>query len=188
MNTADPIRDRMQLKLYKDYYVNVEPSSRNYLLILTCLYTALRISDILEIRYGDIYDFVNKKGFKHLMLTEKKTGKSSTIFLRCSLTSLYSKYIEELQVQENISANDRIFNLSRVQAWRIIKKPATYYNIEGTISCHSLRKTFGYFAWKQGTEPALLMDIYNHSSYLVTKRYLGITQEDRDSVFEKVNI
>lgn len=54
------------------------------------------------------------------------------------------------------------------------------------ISCHSLRKTFGYHAWKQSVPPTMLMDIYNHSSYQITKRYLGIDQDDKDQVFEKI--
>ena len=73
--------------------------------------------------------------------------------------------------------------ICRSQAFRIIKKAAVYCGLEEHISCHSLRKTFGYYAWQNGTPPAMLMNIYNHSSYEITKRYLGIEQTEKDEVF-----
>ena len=56
------------------------------------------------------------------------------------------------------------------------------------ISCHSLRKTFGYQAYNAGVNPTMLMMIFNHSSFAVTKRYLGIEQEDKDQVFLNINL
>ena len=78
--------------------------------------------------------------------------------------------------------------LSRFQAFRIIKRAAAFAGADTNISCHSLRKTFGYHAWKQGTPPALLMAIYNHSSYQITKRYLCIDQDDKDEVYSKIRL
>lgn len=69
-----------------------------------------------------------------------------------------------------------------------MKEAAAFAGLEEHISCHSLRKTFGYHAWKQGTQPALLMSIFNHSTYHITKRYLGIDQDDKDEVFAKIRM
>ena len=39
-----------------------------------------------------------------------------------------------------------------------------------------------------GTLPVMLMDIFNHSSFEITRRYLGITQDDRDVVYLEMTI
>ena len=49
------------------------------------------------------------------------------------------------------------------------------------IDCRSLRKTWGCHAAKSGD--VSLAVIYNHSSYEITKRSLGITQDERDEAY-----
>jgi integrase len=194
MNTAQPIRKYEDLINLKEYYKSQNPNVRNELLITIGLNTALRISDILTLKWEDVYDFERKKYRSHIIIYEQKTGKESHIYInehiRDSLEN-YKKYLREHKHQVRrkrylFSHANKNVPISRVQAFRIIKEAAKYSHIPGVICCHSLRKTFGYHAWRQGTSPALLMNIYNHSSYQVTRRYLGIEQDDRDKIFERI--
>ncbi|MCD7855978.1 MAG: tyrosine-type recombinase/integrase [Clostridiales bacterium] len=65
----------------------------------------------------------------------------------------------------------------------MLKKAANELGLKGVISCHSLRKTVGYQLYTDGAKPVLLMSIYNHSSFEITKRYLRISQIEKDEAF-----
>ena len=102
-----------------------------------------------------------------------------------------NEYSQPLKNKRDIQKLKNYFYIkpiSRIQAFRIIKDAVDALGFEEHISCHSLRKTFGYQAWREGTEPALLMTIFNHSSYAITKRYLCIDQDDKDQLFLKMNL
>lgn len=192
MGTTQPIRDKEALHRFMDYYLKEQPMPRNYALIQFGLNTALRISDILLLRWSKVYDFERGRYLGHISLKEKKTGKEATVALNSHLILALEGYRRERMP----CAEDYIFTkstnyqmpLCRSQAYRIVRHAAEATMQEPHISCHSLRKTFGYHAWKQGTPPALLMDIYNHSSYGITKKYLGISQDERDSIFLQINL
>lgn len=49
------------------------------------------------------------------------------------------------------------------------------------ISMHSDPPPLWY--WVSGVSPVILMEVYNHSSYEITKRYLGVTQNDLDRAY-----
>ena len=192
MSTSQPIRSTDELEAFRRFYLDEEPNLRNYAMICMGVNTALRISDLLELKWGEVYDFNEQCFRKHMVIFERKTGKESMITINGSTKKGLLTYMDTL---DSIKKGDYIFtgryegtHLSRSQAFRIIKHAAYSLNMERGISCHSMRKTFGDYAWKCGTPPAMLMEIYNHSSYEITKRYLGIKQDDKDSVFLKVNL
>lgn len=197
MNTAQPIRKTEDLEQLKAYYAQEYPNLRNYLLVITGLNTALRISDILGLTWGDVYDFEKEVFREHLLITEQKTGKQNTIFLNKNITDALKLYRQNWLCNDNsLQPNQYLFHgregkhkaISRVQAYRIIRRIKENCHLDGVVSCHSLRKTFGYYAWQQGASPVLLMSIYNHSSFQVTKRYLGIEQDDRDRIFREIDL
>lgn len=205
MSTTQPIKDRSSLDTFKNYYLLQKPNPRNYTLIILGLNTALRISDILQLTWDDVYDGRAASMRRHLEVREKKTGKTNIIALNDTLCRALLAYRDHtFSVCAAKTGKDRggysydssrflfpsckrkNFPLSRYQAFRIIKEAAAFAGLPSHVSPHSLRKTFGYHAWKQGIPPALLMDIYNHSSYRITKRYLCIEQDERDDVYRNI--
>lgn len=194
MKTAQPIRNPKELEKFKNYYLKEEYNLRNYLLIVLGLNTALRISDVLQLQWRDVYNFERRSFYKHIYITEQKTHKKSQIFINKSCLQALKIYKHFLDSDKRAKEGAYLFEgknqaqLSRYQAWRIVKRAAENCNIQGVTSPHSLRKTFGYMAWKNGITPAMLMNIYNHSSFEITKRYLGIVQDDRDKVFQNTCI
>lgn len=196
MSTTQPIKSQEALNRFKNYYSLQKPNPRNYTLIILGLNTALRISDLLSLKWEDIYDDSNKTIRKHLEIQEQKTRKPRTIALNNSVCTTLTSYLEfsfqkkcyEKELYLFPSQKGKKEPISRSQAYRIICTAAKASGLDKHISCHSLRKTFGYHAWKQGTPPALLMDLYNHSSYNITKRYLSIEQDERDEVYLKISL
>lgn len=192
MSTTQPIKTHLQIEQLKNYYFKENPNLRNYALICLGMNSALRISDLLELKWKDVYDFNTEHFLTHIQIQEGKTKKQTRIALNQNAIQALQTYKKSPVPSEPDNflfpgkKNDT--HLCRSQAFRIIKKAGQQLHFETDISCHSLRKTFGYHAWKSGIPPAVLMEIYNHSSYQITKRYLGINQDDKDGVFLKINL
>lgn len=192
MCKTDPIRSSDEIQRFKQYFLE-KGQVRNYALVTMGLNTSLRIGDLLGLKWGEVYDFKEEKYRGHITLTEQKTGKRNRIALNSiakeALEMLRSAALptggEEYIFKSRVGTNQPI---GRVSAYKIIKNAVGDLGFEGTISCHSLRKTFGYHAWKKGVPPALIMSIYNHSSIEITKRYLSIDQDDKDEVFLDLNL
>ena len=185
--TTQPIRNKQQIQRISEYFLT-KREYRNHVLFLTGIHTALRVSDMLRLTWGDVYDFAQNRAKREFSVTERKTGKSKIIAVNPALNEAISRLFKHLQPNPNDSlfANPNTRKaISRIQAYRILRSAAEECETETDtrVSCHSLRKTFGYHLWKSGTPLVVIMDIYNHSSYAVTKRYLGITQDDKNSAY-----
>ena len=112
--------------------------------------TALRISDILGLKWDDVYNAEEKCYKEHVSLLERKTEKRNTIMLNSAATQALTMYMNTLTdaPQGFLFESNKGHNrpISRQQAFRIVKEAAAYAGFKEGISCHSLRKTFGYYA------------------------------------------
>ncbi|MDR2420626.1 MAG: tyrosine-type recombinase/integrase [Oscillospiraceae bacterium] len=183
MATTQPIRSKKKVRELAGYYLRLK-EPRNYALIVLGVYTALRVSDLLRLSWSDVYDFKNRRVLGSFTISEKKTGKRKTVSLNRAAIAAVCALLSPRAVPGAPLFRSRKTGraISRVQAYRIIRAAADALEME-RVSCHSLRKTFGYHAWKSGVSPAVIMEIYNHASFAVTRRYLGVTRDDTDRVY-----
>ena len=151
------------------------------LLIALGCFTGLRISDILALRWKQILHV------SEFTITEKKTGKQRTLRLNSQLQRHIAECYEQINpIGKNapilVSQKGTIFTIQRINV--MLKEIKRRYHLRvGNFSCHSLRKTFGrqvYTMSGDSAELALvkLMELFNHSSIAITKRYLGLRQEE----------
>ena len=151
------------------------------LLIALGCFTGLRISDILALTWEQI---LNTEEFT---ITEKKTGKRRTLRLNPQLQKHIQECHEHIQPLKDTSyilvgQEGTVFTIQRINV--ILKEIKKKYRLKvKNFSCHSLRKTFGrqvYNMNSENSELALvkLMELFNHSSVAITKRYLGLRQEE----------
>ena len=151
------------------------------LLIALGCFTGLRISDILALRWEQILSS------EEFTIIEKKTGKKRVLRLNSQLQQHIQECYEHIQpiglkAPILVSQKGTVFTIQRINV--ILKEIKRKYRLKvKNFSCHSLRKTFGrqvYNMNSENSELALvkLMELFNHSSLAITKRYLGLRQEE----------
>ena len=190
MNTVGAIKDKAKIEAMKK--VLRADSQRNYLLFTLGINVGLRISDLLTLTWGDVLGEKHKP-LQYIMFKEQKTGKERRIYLNESARKAIQ---ETYNLTSDVQLGDCLFPsrkginqpISRIQAWQILSDAAHAVGIDGNIGTHSLRKTFGYHAYSQGTDITLLQQLFGHSAPSITLRYIGITQQDIDNVYISTNL
>lgn len=156
----------------------------------------LRISDILQLRWADILQDDT------LVIKEKKTGKKRSLRINAALRREAILAYDNLEISNNRNYifvawnNDGDRPFTRCRAHQILKDIQHRYGIRSAkvFSSHSLRKTFGRRVWLSESEKGrgetalvLLSEAFGHSSIAITKRYLGIRQQEILSLYDSIN-
>jgi integrase len=162
------------------------------LLISIGVFTGLRISDLLTLKYSD---FMGKDILK---LTEKKTKKERSIKINKDLREIVERIVSKIK-PENLDSpifqnrfNTKPIDKSyvNVKLKEVIKK----YRIKvgGNISTHTFRKTLGRRVMEvnnySNESLVLLMELFGHSSMSITKRYLGIREQEIHDVYDSLSL
>lgn len=172
MEYVQPIRDLSKIEEIKS--ILKENGTRDLLLFCLGINTALRVSDLLKLKVGDVRDKT------HIEVKEQKTGKLKRFPLRGKLLALIEEYIKNKSDEEYLfqSRNGHNKPITRVMAYMIINNASQKAGVKERIGTHTLRKTFSYHHYQTYKDVAMLQFLLNHSSPSVTLRYIGITQDN----------
>lgn len=174
MVCVEPIRERYEIELVKN--ILKKQSERDYIMFLLGINSGLRISDILQLKVNDV------KNKKFIELFEKKTKKYKRFPISGNLKTELDNFTKEKKGESWLFSSNRTNNpITRIQAYRIIRKACKDAGIELNIGTHTLRKTFGYHFYLKTKDIALLQTILNHSSPKITLKYICINQDLIDS-------
>ncbi|KMK94759.1 site-specific integrase [Rossellomorea marisflavi] len=187
MEYVDPIRDIENINAIKD--ILRTQSQRDLLLFVFGINTGIRISDLLSLKIADVWE--EGKGKEFLCLKDSKSEEEGAFYLNGKIQEELQAYLSPL----DYSPDDFLFKskkhaqaITRQQAYRIINKAAKEVGIPGKIGTHTLRKTFGYHAYRKGIAISILMKTFHHHSSSETLRYIGIHQDELRLVKVDVNL
>lgn len=162
------------------------------LLIAIGVFTGLRISDLLQLRFNQF------ENTEILTILEKKTKKTRRIKINQDLKDIVGRIKVKMGV---VDMNQFIF-LNRYRTKPIdksyvnvkLKEILKHYNIqlEGNASSHLFRKTLGNRVLRlnnySNESVILLMELFGHSSPSITKKYLGIREREIHDVYDSLRL
>lgn len=150
---------------------------------------ALRISDLLAIKFSDIQG-------DRLSIIEQKTGKPANIRLndktKALIEAIHERHPEHVYLFQS-------YRCSQAKDWHAPAKPLTRRavarafayvgeDIKLALGTHSMRKTRGYHLYQASKDIGRVMRMLRHQSEAVTLRYIGITQQQIDKDFVELEI
>ncbi|MBA7575182.1 site-specific integrase [Candidatus Atribacteria bacterium 1244-E10-H5-B2] len=191
MRTVQPIRDIKKIKAIKGNLKKRNP--RDFLLFTLGINTGLRISDILKLKVEDVKDQTGEIK-EYLDLNEKKTKKQRLIYLNNEVRNALEYYFDKTGIYDLerylfISDKTKINKpISRIRAWQLIQIWCREVGIKGRIGTHTIRKTAGYQMRIAGVAIELIQEVLGHQSISMTKRYLGITDDEITKVLKNFNL
>lgn len=177
MENVQPIRTTEEIAKFIEALQLASPKTaeRNVLLFKLGVSTGLRIGDLVKLRVEDI------KGRSSVRILEGKTKKVREVYLDDVMPAI-ADYLADQSSTGYVFVSAKGGHITTTQGYRVLNKAAELLGWE-FIGTHTLRKTFGYFYYKKTKDLVTLSEIMNHSSQQITRRYIGIREEDiRESV------
>ena len=181
MNNVKPIKDPEKLREIREGLAALTDwhGERMFLLFEVGINTGLRISDIIRLKKKHVCG-------EWIETVEKKTKKTARIPLNTTIRQIIQDRCRNMEPDDLLFPSRMEVGDARIQqpmtsrtAYNDIRTIAKMFNLGNRIGCHTMRKTFGYWHYKKNKDLEILRQWFNHTSQTVTRRYIGIDEDER---------
>ena len=205
---AEPLHSVEDIKAIGDYLLthgNARNRQRNYTLYICGITLGLRAGDIRQLKIGDVFDVSTNSVLKHAQIINRKNHKRTNDLITPHAAQAITKLVDEIRTQQSgvldpewplfqsqkwVRAGYITKPVSKTQVYHIITDAAKACAVEGHISTHSMRKTYGLIAVTAADKGGLttnqineaLQYKYRHSDQATTMRYIGVGQDQVDAM------
>jgi len=196
----EPIRSEKTVKRLIEYILKYG-FKRDAILVLFGLNTLLRISDMLDITYEQIFDesgnireyfdIIEKKSLRKAQNpTKRPKVKVRRIKIPAEFGKELKRYAEDLEMVSGdyffYSTEDPTKAMHRKTSWRRLRNYGKKTGI-ALLGCHGIRKTGGYLMWKKGIPIRTISELYGHTNVSQTMQYISLNQDICDEAVKKMN-
>lgn len=154
------------------------------------MHVALRVSDLTRLKWADLITDENDmpQPVRKIVVVEKKTKKTRHIALSDEIRDFITSSYDGQRPNEYVFQNRSGEPISTRYLNEEFKRIARRYQIGvDTFSTHSLRKSWARHKMELNPSDPMrfhqISEALNHSDLGVTRRYLGIKQEEIDNLF-----
>lgn len=162
--------------------VNYQPNVRIATVLVVEYNLGLRVGDILNLSMDS---FVKEGDRYRLDIYEGKTGK----YRNFTVPNEVYQFVRDFAYENKIAPKVRLFQISERAVLKHLKAVCGYLGLEG-VGSHSFRKAFATNVYVDSHyNIELVRTLLQHSSVMVTQRYIGIgSKELEDALKKQVNL
>ena len=178
---VEPIIDLKNIKSIKKL---LSDNPRDRLLFIMGINSGLRVQDILSLKIGDVKSC---KVGDRIAVKEKKTGKENVFIMNKEIFAALQDHFTSIELVDGHflykSRKGKNYPLTTYAVTQMVQRWCDAVNLSGNYGAHTLRKTWCYHQRKTfGVSWEVLAKRLNHSSPSITRRYLGVQEEEVEEI------
>lgn len=176
-------------------FENVEGqnATRNFNMLILCIGMALRASELVGLKVGDIYDGKKVKTYVKIRGETAKFGKEREIRIGDDIKKCIADFLEwKERNRESLSASAPLFvsqkggHLTRVALFQIVKKIFSSAGVEQSL--HALRKTGATLYYIESEYDLIATQLFlGHSDPSTTREYIGLATDKIVEYSERIS-